>query len=50
LISFRGREFRICKAFKGHRLALRPTNADGVWSICFGAKRIAQIDLRDPSA
>jgi len=30
LISFRGREFRICKAFKGHRLALRPTNTDGV--------------------
>jgi len=50
LISFRGREFRICKAFKGHRLALRPTNTDGVWNVCFGAKQIAQVDSRDPSA
>ena len=47
-ISFKGRDIRLCKAFKGHSLALRPTAQDGVWDACFGAHRIAQVDLRDP--
>jgi transposase InsO family protein len=48
LISFKGHEIRLCKAFKGHHLALRPTTDDGVWDACFGAHRVAQVDLRDP--
>ena len=47
-ISFKGRDIRLCKAFRGHSLALRPTAQDGVWDACFGANRIAQVDLRDP--
>lgn len=47
-ISFKGRQIRLCKAFKGHSLALRPTSCDGIWEACFGAHRVAQIDLRDP--
>jgi len=50
LIHFRGREIRLCKAFKGHNLALRPTVEDGVWDACFGPHRIAQVDLRNPVA
>jgi transposase InsO family protein len=47
-ISFKGRAIRLCKAFHGHALALRPTNTDGVWDACFGAHRVAQVDLRHP--
>ncbi len=35
-ISFRGREFRLSKAFRGKRVALRPTLTDGVWAVFFG--------------
>jgi len=47
-IYFRGKEIRLCKAFRGHSLALRPTLVDGVWDACFGAHRVAQVDLRNP--
>ena len=46
-ISFRGREFRVSKAFRGERLALRPTLTDGVWEVFFGPHRLAQIDERE---
>jgi transposase InsO family protein len=48
LISFKGRQIRLCKAFRGHAVALRPTDIDGLWNACFGVHRIAQVDLRDP--
>ena len=47
-ISFKGHQVRLCKAFRGHSIALRPTDRDGVWQACLGAYRIAQVDLRDP--
>ena len=47
-ISFRGHKVRLCKAFRGHNLALRPTADDGVWTACFGAHPIARIDLNTP--
>ena len=50
LISFKGRQIRLCKAFRGHNLALRPTQEDGIWDACFGSHRIAQVDLRNPVA
>jgi hypothetical protein len=44
--SFRGREFRLSKAFRGQAVALRPTLRDGIWEVFFGPHRIAQIDER----
>ncbi len=46
-IAFRGRDIRLPKAFKGERVALRPSAIDGVWDVCFGARLVAQVDLRD---
>jgi len=45
--SFKGREFKISKAFAGQRVALRPTAEDGVWDAIFIAQRISQVNLRD---
>ena len=47
-ISFRGREFRLSKAFRGQAVALRPTLTDGLWEVFFGPQRIARINLREP--
>lgn len=47
-ISFRHREFRVGKAFRGYPVALRPTQADGVYEIYFTTHRILTIDLRQP--
>ena len=47
-ISFRGREFRLSKAFRGQAVALRPTRTDGLWEVFFGPQRIARINLREP--
>lgn len=47
-VSFRGREFRIGKAFRGCPVALRPTAADGVWRVWFMTHLIAEVDLRGP--
>ena len=43
-ISFRGREYRLSKAFRGETVALRPTRQDGVWEVFFGPHRLGQID------
>jgi transposase InsO family protein len=47
-ISFRNREFRLGKAFRGHPVALRPTTQDGVYEVYFATHRISQIDLHQP--
>lgn len=47
-ISFKGKLWPIGKAFAGERVALRPTDIDGQFGIFFGARQIAEIDLRDP--
>ena len=46
-ISFRNRSFRVGKAFRGHRVALRPTLDEGVWKVFFGPHRIGQIDEKE---
>ncbi len=46
-LSFANRIFRVSKAFRGERVAIRPTPMDGVMAIYFMTHRIAQIDLRD---
>ncbi|WP_165076172.1 IS481 family transposase [Paludisphaera rhizosphaerae] len=45
-ISFKGRESTLSKAFRGERVAIRPTPEDGVFGVYFGVHPIAQIDLR----
>lgn len=44
-VSFRGRLWKVPQAFAGELLALRPRGADGQYDVCFGAQRIAHIDL-----
>jgi transposase InsO family protein len=45
-ISFRGHPLDLGKAFRGERVAVRPTVADGVFGIYFGVHEVAQLDLR----
>jgi transposase InsO family protein len=47
-ISFRNREFRVGKAFRGYPVALRPTAEDGLYEIYFATHRILLVDLRQP--
>ena len=44
-ISFKGRFWRVPKAFRGERVAIRPQDRDGRYGIFLGAHRIATIDL-----
>ena len=44
-ISFMGRTFRVGKAFRAKRVALRPTSTDGTWRVFFSIQLIATIDL-----
>lgn len=44
-ISFRGKEYRIGKAFAGQRVAVRPTQKDGVFDVFFCDHKVAKIDL-----
>ncbi|MBZ0146720.1 MAG: hypothetical protein K8F62_04145 [Pseudorhodoplanes sp.] len=36
------------QAFRGERLAIRPRSKDGRYAVCFGARKIATINLTDP--
>ena len=45
-ISFKGRQFKCSRAFVGRRLALRATQADGVFDLCYRSHVLAQVDLR----
>jgi transposase InsO family protein len=49
-ISFKGREINCPKAFAGRRLALRPTNTDGVFDLCYRSHLLQQVDLRQNTA
>ena len=50
-ISLHGRDVHATsKAFRGKRIALRPTDSDGVYDVYYYHHRIAQIDLRDAVA
>ena len=46
-ITFKGRDFRLSKAFRGEPVALRPTVPDGQWEVYFGQHCIARINLWD---
>lgn len=45
-ISFKNKVYKISKAFKGKRVAVRPTNNDGVFEVYFYNHKIKHIDLR----
>jgi len=47
-ISFRGNMWRVPAAFMGETLAIRPRGKlDGTFAVCFGAQKIATINLRE---
>lgn len=45
-LHFRGRELRMCKAFCGQPVGLRPTQVDGVWEVYFCDQRVGWFDVR----
>lgn len=47
-VSFRNRFWKVPEAFRGETLAIRPCLQDGRFAICFGAHKIAAIDLNSP--
>jgi transposase InsO family protein len=46
--NFRSRAWRAPKAFRGKRLAVRPTQTDGVYDVIFRTTHVTSIDLRRP--
>jgi len=44
-INFKGRLWRVPKAFKGESVAIRQRD-DSTYDVCFGATKIAKIDLK----
>ena len=49
-ISFKGRPWTMPRAFRGERVAIRPLATDGRYAVCFGAHRMATIDLTNPKS
>jgi transposase InsO family protein len=47
--AFKGRHFRLSKAFSRQPIALRPTTKDGNFSVHFCVQQIATLDLRADS-
>jgi transposase InsO family protein len=45
-IGFQGRNIKCSKAFTGRRVALRATNQDGLFDLCYRSHVLAQVDLR----
>lgn len=45
-VHFKGQAFRTSKAFAGKAVALRATDTDGVFELCYRRHVLAQIDLR----
>ncbi len=44
-INFKGRLWRVPKAFQGESVAIRQRD-DSTYDVCFGATKIAKIDLK----
>ena len=44
-VSFQGRPWKVPIAFRGETVAIRPASKDGHHKICFGATKIAEINL-----
>lgn len=48
-ITFKGSVFAISRAVAGRHLAIRPTEQDGVWTVCYRSHVMAKIDIRKPT-
>ena len=46
-ISYRGKEYRIPRAFYGERIAIRPTDNDGLLDVYFCNQKIAQLNVKE---
>jgi transposase InsO family protein len=46
-LTFRGRDIDCPKAFVGRSLALRATDTDGVFDLCYRRHVLSQVDLRE---
>ena len=46
-ISYHGKEYRIPKAFYGERVAVRPTETDGLYDVYFSNQKIAQLNVKE---
>lgn len=46
VVYWRGKEWRVGKAFRGQRLAFRPTSQDGKYEILFYLNVIKEVDIR----
>lgn len=46
-ISFQGKEYHVPKAFYRERVALRPTNTDGLYDVYYCNQKIAQLDVKE---
>jgi hypothetical protein len=49
-VAFKGRRWKVPRAFRGERVAIRPSDADGQYGVFFGAHQIASIDLTRPES
>jgi transposase InsO family protein len=47
-ISFKARRWKVPQAFRGERVAIRPSAIDGQYGVFFGAHQIARINLTNP--
>jgi hypothetical protein len=47
-VSFKGRLWKVPKAYRGERVAIRPLDRDGRWGVFFAAHQIAAVDLTNP--
>jgi transposase InsO family protein len=47
VVHFHGQVFRVGRAFRGNRVALRPICADGVWHVYFSTTPIAKVNLNE---
>ena len=45
IVHYRNREFRVSRAFKGQRVAIRETNKDGRFNVYFCSQKIGEINL-----
>jgi len=46
IIYYKGKEYRVSKAFVGQSVALRATNCDGLLEVVFCNQKIAYLDIR----
>lgn len=47
-VAFKGRFWKVPKAFRGERLAIRPIDRDGRYGVFYAAHQVASIDLTKP--